>query len=299
MKSILALAVVAALSGCSIRQYALDHVSDALAGGGSAFAADDDPELVRAAAPFSLKLTESLLAENPRHAGLLLAAARGFTQYAYAFVQQEAEELEEQDLMKAAVLQERARRLYRRARDYGLRAMALQQPNIALELQRDPQRAAARFGRTDAALLYWTAASWGALIGLGKDNPELLAELPVMEALIDRALELDESFERGAIHTFLIGYEAARQGASGDPASRARAHFARAVELSAGGDASPYVALAESVSVPQQRRDEFERLLRQALGIDVDGDPKNRLPNLVSQRRARWLLSRTGRLFTD
>jgi predicted anti-sigma-YlaC factor YlaD len=299
MKSILALAVVAALSGCSIRQYALDHVSDALAGGGSAFAADDDPELVRAAAPFSLKLTESLLAENPRHAGLLLAATRGFTQYAYAFVQQEAEELEEQDLMKAAVLQERARRLYRRARDYGLRAMALQQPNIALELQRDPQRAAARFGRTDAALLYWTAASWGALIGLGKDNPELLAELPVMEALIDRALELDESFERGAIHTFLIGYEAARQGASGDPASRARAHFARAVELSAGGDASPYVALAESVSVPQQRRDEFERLLRQALGIDVDGDPKNRLPNLVSQRRARWLLSRTGRLFTD
>ncbi|MBW8904785.1 MAG: hypothetical protein JF611_03770, partial [Betaproteobacteria bacterium] len=51
MKSILALAVVAALSGCSIRQYALDRVSDALAGGGSAFAADDDPELVRAAVP--------------------------------------------------------------------------------------------------------------------------------------------------------------------------------------------------------------------------------------------------------
>jgi predicted anti-sigma-YlaC factor YlaD len=299
MKSILALAIVAALSGCSIRQYALDQVSDALAGGGSAFAADDDPELVRAAVPFSLKLTESLLAENPHHAGLLLAATRGFTQYAYAFVQQEAEELEDHDLAKATVLQERARRLYRRARDYGLRALALERPDIARELEQDPRRAVAHFGRADAALLYWTAASWGALIGLGKDKPELLAELPVMEALIDRALELDESFERGAIHTFLIGYETARQSAGGDGASRARMHFARAVELSAGAEAAPFVALAESVSVPQQRRDEFEQLLLQALGLDADRHPENRLPNLVSQRRARWLLSRTAQLFTE
>jgi hypothetical protein len=82
MKSILALTLVAALSGCSLRQYALDNASDALAAGGATFASDDDAELVRAAAPFSLKLTESLLAENPRHQGLLLAAARGFTQYA-------------------------------------------------------------------------------------------------------------------------------------------------------------------------------------------------------------------------
>jgi len=59
------------------------------------------------------------------------------------------------------------------------------------------------------------------------------------------------------------------------------------------------VALAESVSVPQQRRDEFEQLLRQALGVDADRHPENRLPNLVSQRRARWLLSRTAQLFTQ
>ena len=299
MKAILLLAVVAALGGCSIRQYALNNASDALASGGSAFAADDDPELVRAAAPFSLKLIETLLAENPRHAGLLLAAARGFTQYAYAFVQQDAEALEDQDLAKATALQERARRLYRRARDYGLRALALRRPDIALELQNDPRRAVAQFGRDDVALLYWTAASWGALIALSKDSPEQLADLPAMEALIDRALELDESFDRGAIHTFLIGYEAVRPGASGNPASRARAHFARALELSQGAEAAPYVALAESVSVPQQRRDEFERLLSQALAVDPDRHPQSRLANLVSQRRARWLLARTGRLFTE
>src|SRR5262252_9032176 len=82
------LALVAALfgSGCSIRRIASNKLGDALASGGTTFASDDDPELVKAAVPFSLKLMESLLQENPRHKGLLFATASGFTQFAYAFV---------------------------------------------------------------------------------------------------------------------------------------------------------------------------------------------------------------------
>src|SRR5437773_12537341 len=79
-------------SGCSIRRYALNKAADALAQSGASFGSDDDPELIKAAAPFSLKLMESVLAENPRHLGLLSAAAGGFTQYAYAFVQEDADE---------------------------------------------------------------------------------------------------------------------------------------------------------------------------------------------------------------
>src|SRR6266436_5437874 len=91
-------------SGCSIRRYALNQAADALAGSGASFASDDDPELVKAAAPFSLKLMESLLAENPRHSGLLTAAASGFTQYAYAFVQEDADRTEPIDLTAAEAL---------------------------------------------------------------------------------------------------------------------------------------------------------------------------------------------------
>jgi predicted anti-sigma-YlaC factor YlaD len=253
-------------------------LGDAISQGSGAFATDDDPELIRAAAPFSLKLIESLLDERPEHKGLLLAASRGFTQYAYAFLQQEAEEAEARSLTDALRLEDRARRLYRRARDYGLRGLAV--------------------APDDVALLYWTGASWGALIALSKDQSGLLGELPNVEALMDRALALDESFGRGAIHTFMIGYEPVRQGKVGDPAVRSRQHFARAMELSGGADAAPLVALAEAVCVPQQRRAEFKALLTQALQIDVGRATENRLPNLVAQRRARWLLSRTDRLFS-
>jgi predicted anti-sigma-YlaC factor YlaD len=79
-------------SGCSVKRVAVNKVGNALAGSGTTFASDDDPELIKTAVPFSLKLMESLLNENPRHEGLLLGTCRGFTQYAYAFVQEDADE---------------------------------------------------------------------------------------------------------------------------------------------------------------------------------------------------------------
>ncbi len=89
----------------------------------------------------------------------------------------------------------------------------------------------------------------------------------------------------------------ARPGGSGDPAIRSRQHFDRAVALSGGGQASPFVAYAEAVSVQKQNRAEFEQLLNQALAIDVNAHPEWRLVNLVMQKRARWLLARIDDLF--
>ena len=220
-----------------------------------------------------------------------LTASRSYTQYAYVVLQQQAEEAEDDDIALALYLQDRARSLYRRGRDHGLRGLGLSVD----ELRRAPRQTLASAQRSDVALLYWTGAAWGALIALSKSDPEALADIPAVEALIDRALELDEGFERGAIHTFLINYEMVRQGAAGDPAERARRHFARAVELSGGRDAAPLLALAEAVCIPAQRRAEFEALLERALSVE-GGD---RLANLVLQRRTRWLRSRTDRLFID
>src|SRR5215212_7508973 len=100
-----ALLIAAACSGgCSVKRFAINKLGDSLANSGATYAADDDPDLVGQALPFSLKLVEGLLAESPRHRGLLFAAASGFTQYAYAYVQQEADAIENQDLDKAAAL---------------------------------------------------------------------------------------------------------------------------------------------------------------------------------------------------
>ena len=278
--------------GCSVKKIAINKLGDALAGGGTTFSSDDDPDLIRDAIPFSLKLMESLLAENPKHKGLLLAATSGFTQYAVAFIQQEADETEPQDFEASLALKGRARRMYLRARNYGLRGLEIQHPGFEQSLRAQPASAVMVARAAEVPLLYWTAAAWGSAIGISKDDPELIGDLPMVEALIDRALQLNEAFDNGAIHSFLISYEMARQGAAGDPAERARKHFERAMELSGGDQAGPLVSLAEAVSIPNQDRKEFESLMNRALKVDPDKKPEYRLANLVSQRRARWLLGR-------
>lgn len=284
-------------SGCSVKKFAINKVGDSLAKSSTTFSSDDDPELVGQALPFGLKLMEGLLAENPKHRGLLYATSSGFTQYAYVYVQQPAEELEEQDLERADALRARARRLYLRARNYGLRGLEAKHRGFEQALRADPKAAVHVTKASDVPLLFWTAVSWGAAIAVSKDDPELIADQPIVEALIDRAYALNPDYEHGAIDGFLIGYEAARKGVKGDFAERSRKHFERAVELTKGQLASPYVALAETVAVNKQDRAEFERLLNRALAVDCNARPEWHLPNLVMQRRARWLLARAGELF--
>jgi predicted anti-sigma-YlaC factor YlaD len=291
------LLLVGFATGCSVKRMAVNKVGDALAAGGSTFASDNDPELVKAAVPFSLKLMESLLAESPRHRGLLLATSSGFTQYTFAFVQLEADELEEQDVAAALAMRERARRLYLRGRDYGLRGLAVRHRDFEARLRRDAREALGRTRPADVPLLYWTAVSWAAAISILKDQPDLIADLDLVEALIERALELDEAYEHGAIHTFLINYEMSRQVAPVEREQRARSHFVRALELSEGHQAAPYVALAQAVSVFNQDVAEFRELLGRALAIDPDVRAEWRLVNLILQERARWLLAHTEEFF--
>jgi predicted anti-sigma-YlaC factor YlaD len=296
---IYSLAALAVLDGCSVKRMAVNRVGDALASGGTVYASDDDPELVKAAVPFSLKLMESLLAESPKHQGLLFAAASGFTQYSYAFVQEDADEIQDKDVAAGQELNNRALRLYLRARNYGMRGLEARHKGFEQSLRSGPKSAVHVTRKKDVPLLYWTSVSWAAAISLSKDNPELIGQLPQVEAMIDRALDLDEAFDHGAIHSFLITYEMSRAGGEGDPAVRSRKHFERAVALSCGQQAGPYVALAEAVSVQKQDLKEFQSLLNSALAINPDAKPEWRLVNLIMQRRAKWLLGRTDELFLN
>lgn len=289
--------LLALASGCSIKKFAINRLGDALSGSGTTFASDDDPELIKAAVPFSLKLIESLLAESPKHEGLLLAACSGFTQYSYAFVKQEADEKEDTDLAGSDAARARAKRLFLRARGYGLRGLEVRHAGFETALKRGPRDAVAVTRRRDVPLLFWTAAAWGAAISVAKDDPALLSDQLIVEALLDRALALNDTFDNGAIHSLLISYEMVRRSAAGDPAERARKHFVRVIELSKGHLASPYVSLAEAVSLEKQDKAEFELLLNKALAIDPDAVPESRLVNHLAQHRARWLLGRVDELF--
>ena len=283
---------------CSVQGLAVDALADSLTSSGDVFASDSDPELIRDATPFALKTIESLLAEKPQHQGLLLAACRGFTQYAFAFVEMDAERLEDDDFEAASRAYDRALQLYLRGRAYCFRSLELESKGAVDRLRTDPENAVQDFDRQQVPLLFWTGAAWGGAISLGQDRPELVADVPAVKALMSRVLSLDEAYDHGAVHGVLITLEAMPEAAGGS-VEKARAHLDRAVELSGGKSASPYVTFAEAVSVPAQDWREFRDLLQRALAIDADAEPSLRLANILAQRRAEWLMGRMELLFLD
>jgi predicted anti-sigma-YlaC factor YlaD len=292
----LILAAIGAASGCSLRKMAVRSMADTLSESGATFSRDEDPELVRDAVPFALKTYESLLETLPEHEGLLLATCSGFTQYAFAFVQTEAELIAHTDYEESTRLNARALKLYLRARGYCLRGLELRERGVGQRLLMEPERALGWAEEEDVPLLYWTGASWGAAIALGLDQPGLVADVPAVKSLLGRALALQEDYARGAIHALMISIEALPEAMGGSEA-RARHHFARAVELSEGEDPGPYVTLATSIAQPAQNREEFLSLLDEALAIDPDDHPDGRLATLITQRRAAHFRSRVDDLF--
>jgi len=286
------------LLACSPRAYVVSRMADAASSGGEVFVRDDDPELVRDAVPFALKSMESLLDSSPDHKGLLTALCRGFTQYAVAFVRQDAEEARDPEARRAGM--ERTRRLLLRAREYGVRGLSAGREGFAAALSGDPAGAAARVGAEDVPLLYWTGVAWSFAVSTSSDDPSLLADLPRIEALMRRALALEERYDAGAIHEYFVAFEGGRPEAMGGSVDRARYHMERALALSGGRKVSPLVTFAETVSVRTQDRRGFLDLLDRALAFDArSAAPEHRLGNLVSQRRARWLKGRVDELFLD
>jgi predicted anti-sigma-YlaC factor YlaD len=294
-----ALALLA--GGCSVKQFAIKQLGTALASSsGGAFAAEEDVEFAGQAVPFSLKLIESLLHEQPDNGDLLLAAASGFTQYAYVWVQQPGDFAEAENFARAQHQRDRARGFYLRAHRYARRALEAKHGGLGAALERDPVAALAAMQKGDVPLLYWAAMSLGGALSLGKTDPELIALRPQLEALIDRAAALDPDWGEGSLQELLMNYETSRGGGTGSEGlRRARAYFERAVALSAGKRASPLVGFAEGISVQEQKKKEFIDLLNRALAIDLQAAPDNRLANAVMQERARWLLGRVDELFLE
>jgi len=295
--AVLALALLFA-AGCSTQAYVTRRVADAVSAEGGAYSADDDPQLVREATPFALKLQESLLASAPRHRGLLLSLARGFTQYAAAFVWQDAVESADPSVREAG--KTRAQDLFLRAKEYGLRGLEAGHPGFRARVAENPAGAARAAAPEDVPLLYWTGAAWSLAIAASPGDPGMIADLPRCEALVRRALELKEDYDAGALHEYFVAFEGSRSAAMGGSVDRARAHFARAQELAAGLKVSPLVTFAGSVSVGAQDRREFLDLLDKALAFDARHlAPEYRQANLAAQRRATWLKGRVDELFLE
>jgi predicted anti-sigma-YlaC factor YlaD len=292
--------VLGLFSSCSINRMATKAVANALTGTGSneVFTGDSDPELIGDALPFAIKMYEALLSMQPEHQGLMLTTGSLFVMYANAFVQGPAERLPFDRNEERKQAQERAKKLYVRGADILYDGLDTKYPGFKTAFADGTMdQYLAKMKKEDVPFIYWAVAGVLSAYSLDVFDFDLGFRLPELDAMIHRAYELDPDFNNGALDDFFVlFYAQVPEGLGGNPAL-VQTHFERAVEKSGGKSAGPYVSYAQAVCVPAQDYRTFRDCLEKALAVDVDADRENRLVNILSQRKAQYLLDNEEELF--
>ena len=273
------------LSGCSTSQLVARGASPLIDHGVAAMNRETDLELARVSIPANLKMIEALLLADPDNAAYRVQAAMGFYGYALGFV-----EADDRD---------RAAALYQRARDHALAALdraGMTQATLAGDAA-TLEQALARLDARAVPALFWSAASWGKWIELQLDDPARLAELPRVEAMMQRVLALDETYYHGGAHLFFGAYYGGRAPMFGGDFARAARHFDRAAALNQNRLLLVEVYRARYLLRQMGDRAAFHATLSRVLDAPAGSDPDLNLANALAKKQAAALLSQEGDLF--
>jgi hypothetical protein len=276
------------LSACSVQQHLLRNAGDVLSKETSS--ADDDLELLMHASAYHLKISEYLLDEIPEHVKLAESVTRGFTQYAFVFLMDEADRVESDSIQKATHLRTRAAKMLMRAKNIGWRTLRSKYPTLEVQLQRESTGKVQKLASEHVGLAYWVMTSWAGAISLSKDSPDLVADLPQVIRLAELAWQSQPQFDKGALASMMGTLELAKPNGKSEVAEK---YFDLSIQWRSD-QISPMVSKAENWAVATRNKEAFILLLQQA--IDVSAKQTD-LTNTVMRRRAKWLLDNVDNLF--
>ncbi|MGA9117234.1 MAG: TRAP transporter TatT component family protein [Bacteroidota bacterium] len=270
--------------GC-VQSIAVNAVGGIVDDGFEAVTEEEDLALAAAALPANLKLLEVMLKNEPENTRLLLLLSEGYCSYALGFVEDEEPE--------------RARLLYGRGRDYGLRALR-QDPSWAAALDGNLPELEAHLVRAEKEMVpaaFWSGFGWGGLIMLSLSDPDAVADIPKAEALMRFVAREDSSFYHGGAHVFLGTLAGSRPRILGGNPERSREHFETALRMAGGMFLMTYVYYARSYAVQTLNEALFEELLGRVREAPAEAPRGIRLANAIARKKAELLLGRKAELF--
>jgi hypothetical protein len=287
----LVLALLASAPSCSFNKLVADNMASSLKDSTVAFNREGSARHAREAAPALLKMLDGFLVSSPRNRDLLLRGAEMNATFAFGFI-------EEEDL-------DWARELYRKALDYGRRALEEDDRDLAAALAKDEaavRAAVAKVGPDDHVdSLFWTAFAWGGLINVSRQDQRAIADLPKVVAVMERLVAIAPDYYHSGPHLFLAVYYSSRGKTLGGDPKKAYVHFAEAMSTAKTHLGRPRNLLAEVLLAryycvawgeekPAEARALFTKTLEDVLAApDVPGSD-TRLMDAIARARAKKLL---------
>ncbi len=251
----------------------------------AAAAKQSDTTIVREGTPAYLMLVDGLIEAYPDNRELLLAGCKAYASYASMFV--------------ADVRPKQGEALYRKARLYGFRALSYRADfGKAAAGNLDEFRSFLRqYKKEDVPALFWTASAWAGWISSDLGNVDAVGDLPVLEATLDRVIELDETYYYGGPHLLMGVYLAARSPVFGGGLAESKKEFDRAFSISGNKTLAGKVLFARYYAVGTKDRSLFEAALREVIAAPGDEVPELTLSNELAKENARKLLDKTEEYF--
>ncbi len=289
-------------SGCSLQKLTADQSASLMAAGSPALNRESDLQFAREAFPASLKTMEVFLLNTPENSELLLLLAQGYSSYAFAFIEGDLEaaqlqgtEEEVQDLTRRAVLH------YMRGRTYGFMLLdfeKLRDAALAGDLTRT-RELLRNTDKEDVPGLFWSAYGWISAINLSQDNPDMVAALPIVEAIINRVIALDPDYMGGLPHIMMGVYHASRPPMFGGKPEEARKHFEIAMKRHGNANLLAPFMFGRFYAPHSQDRALFNKMMAQVLDAKVEDYPDMRLNNEVARQRARFWTANADEIFFE
>ncbi len=237
---------------------------------------EDDPQLVREAAPSYLMMMDALLIHHADRPELLLAAAQLNSAYASSFVD---------DPVRAKAMSAKALHL-------AFSALCLRHPSLCTPQQKSVDQLSSsmqHMDKGDVPLLMTVGTVWAGWIQLRAADWNAVADLPRVRLLMQRVVEIEPDAQQGAPFLYLGAIDTLLPPALGGRQKQGIAELDEAVRRSDGHDLMAKVIMARQVARTNYDRPMHDRLLNAVVAADPHASGWT-LENCLAQDEARKLL---------
>lgn len=273
---ILPLGLVLLAQGCGVKSNMMTSLSRSILN-------NNDLAMVESGAPAYLIMVDSLIDQEPDSPDMLSSGVQLYTAYSDVFVTD----------------RERKRKLADKAMDYALKAVCFAQSNACDLKQKCFKQFSAivnAMEKDDLPYLFTLGNAWASWIMAHKDDFNALADIARIEAIMNRVIELDETYKDGAAYLYLGTLATFLPPALGGKAEQGRQYFEKAISLSGGKNLMTKVVYAKLYAKMMFDRQLHDRLLNEVMETDPNIDGYT-LINTYARQQAGKLLDEADDYF--
>lgn len=276
--------VLLTLSACSMDKMMVNMSMPMIDSGIEAMNYETDLQLAEDSMPANLSMLNGMINLHPENAQLHTFAAQAYYGLSYGFNED--------------TKPKRGSDFYLRGLKHGLTALEL---NGAKDLKNSPianfEEQVGKMGKDNIAAMFWTASNWGKWIDMHRDDAEAIAQLARATALMQRVIELDDTFYFGGAHIYFGVYYGSRAPLLGGNFVKSRQHFDRAREITDSKLLIVDLLQAQYLARQQHDQQDFHDRLTAILNAPDDLMPELSLQNQIAKRKAALLLKKENEWF--